>query len=1066
MNIERQLIQSKIVPEVSRYCLALGWQFEVVDLRWGISTEAAAHHRTMNICLSELQHCQEVSPKPNFLLLLGQRYGWIPLPEKIFAEDVILLLENATEYERNIFNQWYQRNDNTIPCLYELVPDTNSEEQSLNQKVNFSEAEEILRTLFDNCAQISGNEMWRERYCSSATEQEIYYGLLQQKELCNNTIYYNRILTQCPEEVSSVYIESSRKKELSLLRERVNSIVPSENTISELISYDDYKSESYGCRFVDNLTRHIKTIVKSEIDACKYLDDQYEEELEQRAIVDDADNSFIGRQYELEELEKYLQTNNPNEICVVEAASGLGKTMLLARFLFLHKSERIISRFIGSSWLSSNGIQVLQSLLSALNISYKKSEDYFSLSRKCAKYLRETSMPILVVIDGLDYLRFDDPMLDMSWLPNPLPKNVKVILSKSSEFSITLLNASYCLKIIKLKTIEAQLMCQCLHDQLLKLGRSLSEQQYLQFRDCYTRIGEHPLLLPIVRQQSLRWRSEDEIQLPCKSTEECLDEYFDYLCRPENNDKRFVALVLGLLCYTRCGITEKELLDITASDDLYYGSLLSSSYHRLEDSSSCRKTPYVIWTKLYSELKCFLVQRKTNSGITFVFSSREITKYARRYVENNFQVKDLVFNLIQCYFERDEGFGNPRTLEELSYAYSCNGKVLELVTLLCNPNYVQAKCAHGMIEDLYNEVNDALNNNSLDPGHILELECVRNFLSEQKAQLIKYGKYGNEVSKRLARYKKEQQIQSDIPIRRILTIPISNTEVSTAEGNYALICCYLDGDSNYSYSTCMLWDLKNNSSFRHIDIPLHVDFGRDSYTIRRLVNSVISDNGGKVALYDEFQTLWLWNTDSNYLQSVNVEIQDMAFGCGDNLYCLQNGVLFEFDFNSRDKKIVYVGGEGLYKMCKDNIHHKFYIFDSNGDVVCFDEDSNGVTMYHMPVKQVMRITYFDAISRQVWFCYKEKPDFLFMYNLDDGAMKQINLPFMAFKTYAGPLWNEILCYAENENEFRIYNIDDGSERFRLHTAQTCSVLKIGSCGRPQYFYTVTCNDFTLWEWLK
>jgi hypothetical protein len=89
-----------------------------------------------------------------------------------------------------------------------------------------------------------------------------------------------------------------------------------------------------------------------------------------------------------------------------------------------------------------------------------------------------------------------------------------------------------------------------------------------------------------------------------------------------------------------------------------------------------------------------------------------------------------------------------------------------------------------------------------------------------------------------------------------------------------------------------------------------------------------------------------------------------------------------------------------------------------------------------------------------------------MYNLDDGAMKQINLPFMAFKTYAGPLWNEILCYAENENEFRIYNIDDGSERFRLHTAQTCSVLKIGSCGRPQYFYTVTCNDFTLWEWLK
>jgi hypothetical protein len=39
----------------------------------------------MRICLRELERCQEGGPKPNFLILLGDRYGWRPLPEVIPA---------------------------------------------------------------------------------------------------------------------------------------------------------------------------------------------------------------------------------------------------------------------------------------------------------------------------------------------------------------------------------------------------------------------------------------------------------------------------------------------------------------------------------------------------------------------------------------------------------------------------------------------------------------------------------------------------------------------------------------------------------------------------------------------------------------------------------------------------------------------------------------------------------------------------------------------------------------------------------------------------------------------
>ena len=39
--------------------------------------------RTMRICFDELRRAQEISPRPNFLILLGNRYGWRPLPEEI-----------------------------------------------------------------------------------------------------------------------------------------------------------------------------------------------------------------------------------------------------------------------------------------------------------------------------------------------------------------------------------------------------------------------------------------------------------------------------------------------------------------------------------------------------------------------------------------------------------------------------------------------------------------------------------------------------------------------------------------------------------------------------------------------------------------------------------------------------------------------------------------------------------------------------------------------------------------------------------------------------------------------
>jgi hypothetical protein len=60
-----------VFPKLEQLCAGRQFQFQAIDLRWGVPTEATLDHRTMGICFEELRRSQEISPRPNFLILLG-----------------------------------------------------------------------------------------------------------------------------------------------------------------------------------------------------------------------------------------------------------------------------------------------------------------------------------------------------------------------------------------------------------------------------------------------------------------------------------------------------------------------------------------------------------------------------------------------------------------------------------------------------------------------------------------------------------------------------------------------------------------------------------------------------------------------------------------------------------------------------------------------------------------------------------------------------------------------------------------------------------------------------------
>jgi len=138
MKHERNALQEHVFPKLEQLCQENGFQFQAIDLRWGVSTEAGLDHRAMRICFEELRRSQEISPEPNFLVLLGNRYGWRPLPEEISQAEfdrLAVAAESGGEggspitgthgkTARQVLGDWYRCDENVaLPDPQETDPD-------------------------------------------------------------------------------------------------------------------------------------------------------------------------------------------------------------------------------------------------------------------------------------------------------------------------------------------------------------------------------------------------------------------------------------------------------------------------------------------------------------------------------------------------------------------------------------------------------------------------------------------------------------------------------------------------------------------------------------------------------------------------------------------------------------------------------------------------------------------------------------------------------------------------------------------------------------------------------
>jgi len=172
LKAERNALQAYVFPRLRELCEKRGSRFQPIDLRWGVSDEASLDQQAMNICLGEIERCRQISPRPNFIVLLGDRYGWMPPPAQIPEVEYQQIEGVITDQDRDFLTGWYTLDENTITPERHLNP-----REKPGPYVRYEDWQPVevrlQRILAEAVGKLNFPEKRRLAYTASATHQEI-----------------------------------------------------------------------------------------------------------------------------------------------------------------------------------------------------------------------------------------------------------------------------------------------------------------------------------------------------------------------------------------------------------------------------------------------------------------------------------------------------------------------------------------------------------------------------------------------------------------------------------------------------------------------------------------------------------------------------------------------------------------------------------------------------------------------------------------------------------------------------------------------------------------------------
>lgn len=664
MQNERSILQRDAFPRLEKYCEENGARFQAVDLRWGVNEESQMNQKTLQICFNEIARCQKISPKPNFVILLGEKYGWQPIPEIIPGEEMDAILRVLQEDEKNLITRWYWRDDNAIPSEYVLQP----RQEELKDYQSWEKIERQIRNALRIAVdKLSFTSEQRIIYFASATHQEIIRGALKTPEGIESpekhVFAFSRTISGLPRDKSAkglIDLVDGQTDKTSY--DRLNELI---SELQEKLGTDHF--EKYTGEWKDG------SLFIEEKDLKKFSDDVHDKIREviseQLANVVDKDEiilesrlhgefksklteHFCGRTEILQKLNNYLNDTEDKRVLAMIGDSGSGKSSVMAELVReaenVYKNSVIVYRFIGTSSRSSNIISLLQSVCGQIARKYNTTIEALAgegrdkalydinglteILKKCLG-LAILEKPILLFLDALDQLSDSDNARSLYWLPRELPQNTRMVVSALPELKSQLSSHSQ----VDLPLLPVGEASEILDRWLRSVKRKLTEGQKKEVLQKFSLTGL-PIYLKLAFERAKKWNSyTEQKEYTLKEDAKGIINSFIDLLEDEHTEDFVRDAICLMLCGRYQGLAENEILEIFAFDkDLWHQFLdrthkdhkneLIRMKEEMEKDKKSMKIPIVVWSRLFLDMEPYLTERDADGVPIITFFHRQFNE--------------------------------------------------------------------------------------------------------------------------------------------------------------------------------------------------------------------------------------------------------------------------------------------------------------------------------------------------------------------------------------------------------------------------------------------------------
>jgi DNA polymerase III delta prime subunit len=768
---ERRILNLEVFPEVREACEKKGYVFQVVDLRYGISPKAAEKQGTMNVCLEEVERCRATGNYPYFLLLIGERFGWVPVPEMVEAGD----FEKVRNYFSGEDNPWravldksYRLDENQIPESYRIIKE---KDDKFKEKYN----DVILSKLFEIIHEehVLDDEK-DDKYFLSATGQEILNGLLRENdESLAHILCIDRRL-QVPEISRLIDSEGKKLGEQNTLKERVKKCYEDAGKQENYVVLDcpttncepdEYKKKEkdYDNSFREATKKALLKLVEDTMNREKESDAD-EEVTAHKVYLDECMDICVGRRNLIERGMEYISCSDTSQPLIFHGPRGMGKTKVMASMIneVVSRYEddsniHIIYRFVGATTKSSDSFSLVNELDRQLcelcNISRKESSSYSAVCANFDFHLSQIdkNKKIFILVDAVDQLVSFENENVLAWIPGKLPSNVKIIISTrddisaedsmtgEAEYYLSLATKRaanpekiYDVPIDKLSDEDVEVIVQ---KMLGKYNRKLTAAQIEKVINAYSNEGLAIFLKVIVGYLRKIPSYDNDFELE-KTLKDVTNSFVREL--EELHGKELVKSFFGYLMVSKYGLMEREILDLFYDNDRIKAEY-SETFPDSPPLENTQRFPFMVWSRFYHGLEPYLKQINWDGHELLYFyhlGIRDII-YEKYFLDNGSQ-NDFgricrsemakYFEKLAIWYDERTKVCNVRKLDELPYQYMELGDYNDLKRLLENCDYIQAKLNSNQLYQLINEAQFVCERTDKDIDGMIQLifaEVVR-----------------------------------------------------------------------------------------------------------------------------------------------------------------------------------------------------------------------------------------------------------------------------------------------------------------------------------------------------